>query len=126
MQNTHAMLKVTQVSSIDPRPTFNLLVRLISFHSLFPFLFSPLALDCLVNGPLTALLLLDVLSLNLAPTQTIASFEYRATHPLVVERPLSLNGAWEKNGTEVRLWALDDEGRVGMTARAEITCKPKD
>jgi len=76
--------------------------------------------DCLVHGPLTALLLLDLLSLNLPPSQIITSFEYRATHPLVVEHAITLNGTWGKNQSEVKLWAVDDEGRVGMTAHAGI------
>ncbi|KAG8714582.1 hypothetical protein FRC11_007908 [Ceratobasidium sp. 423] len=50
--------------------------------------------DRLVHGPMTALLLLRFAHFKMPSENHIAAFKYRATHPLVVNRPLTLNLAW--------------------------------
>ncbi|KAF8604125.1 hypothetical protein BDV93DRAFT_606158 [Ceratobasidium sp. AG-I] len=80
--------------------------------------------DRLVHGPLTALLLLRLAHANTPPGSHIAAFQYRATHPLVVDRPLSLNLRWVSGSrqtpnkgnkpTAVDVWATNDKGVVGM------------
>lgn len=68
----------------------------------------------LVHGPLTALLLLRLAHNHTPPNAHIAAFQYRATHPLVVDRPLSVNLRWEKERTAAEVWATNDQGVVGM------------
>ncbi|KAG9099584.1 hypothetical protein FRC06_005125 [Ceratobasidium sp. 370] len=70
--------------------------------------------DRLVHGPLTALLLLRFANFLAPSDDHIVAFKYRATHPLVVDRPLTLNLHWtnERKGAEV--WATSDKGVVGM------------
>lgn len=93
--------------------------------------------DCLVHGPLTATLLMDLLVKRGIPSTLsgnnseaggvpgIKHFEYRATAPLVVCRTISLNGRWEGERTgdgerKATLWATDENGRVGMKAEAVV------
>ncbi|KAG8716661.1 hypothetical protein FRC08_009050 [Ceratobasidium sp. 394] len=81
--------------------------------------------DRLVHGPLTALLLLRFAH-YLAPSDNhIVAFKYRATHPLVVDRPLTLNLHWtnERKGAEV--WAISDKGLVGMKGTVVFADKNK-
>ncbi|MSP82029.1 MAG: acyl-CoA dehydrogenase [Alphaproteobacteria bacterium] len=68
-----------------------------------------------VHGPLTALLLLDLLRRH--DPRPIRRFDYRATRPLYVDRPMSLNGA-PLDATKILLWAEDDGGTVAMWAEA--------
>lgn len=86
----------------------------------------PARIAPLIHAPLTALLLLDLVRAQLpSPAWRIASFEYRATSPLVVGQSLDLVGSWAgESGTDSRacdVWAVGESGqRVGMTGRAEL------
>ncbi len=70
-----------------------------------------------VQGPLTATLLLDVLHREL-PDVAVAAFEFRAIRPLLEGLPLRLQG--RRDGEEVRLWALDASGALAMEAHARL------
>ncbi|KAF7976710.1 hypothetical protein HWV62_5877 [Athelia sp. TMB] len=72
----------------------------------------------LVHGPLTALLLLETTALH-HPTVKFAAFAYRARNPVVVDRALTIRGAWH-SPTEAQLWTVDDAGVVGMTGTIEL------
>jgi 3-methylfumaryl-CoA hydratase len=71
----------------------------------------------LVQGPLIAILLLDLLRRH-APDAVLRSLELKAVRPSYVDRPLHLRGQPERGG--VRLWAADAEGLSTMTAVAEV------
>jgi 3-methylfumaryl-CoA hydratase len=71
----------------------------------------------LVQGPLVAMLLLDLLRRE-APQATVRHLEFKAVRPAFIDRPLHLRGRREGRGA--RLWAADDEGRLTMTANAEM------
>lgn len=73
-----------------------------------------LGLDRLVHGPLIALMLLDIAAANVPPGRSIASFSYRARHPVIVNRLLTFSGSWSSSGGQV--WASNEAGRVCMTA----------
>jgi len=71
----------------------------------------------LVQGPLLAVLLLDLLQRE-APRAALRSLEVKALRPAFVDRPLHLRG--RPDGRSVHLWAADDEGRTTMSAKAEL------
>ena len=60
------------------------------------------------------MMLLETLEFHYRRTR-LASFEYRAINPLVVNQAITIHGAVAENGELVRLWAENDEGVVGMT-----------
>lgn len=70
-----------------------------------------------VQGPLTATLLLDLLHREL-PAAHLCAFEFRAIKPLLANTVLRLQGRQE--GQSVALWALDAGGEVAMEARADL------
>jgi 3-methylfumaryl-CoA hydratase len=70
-----------------------------------------------VQGPLTATLLLDLLHREL-PGVAVAAFEFRAVRPLLEGLPLRLQG--RRDDGEVRLWVLDASGALAMEARARL------
>jgi len=70
-----------------------------------------------VQGPLTATLLLDLLYREL-PEVEIAGFEFRAIKAVLEGKPLCLQGC--RNGCDVSLWALDDSGELAMEARVRL------
>ena len=70
-----------------------------------------------VQGPLTATLLLDLLDREL-PDVAVATFEFRAIRPLLEGLPLRLQG--RRDDREVRLWALDASGALAMEAQARL------
>lgn len=72
-----------------------------------------------VNGPLTAALLLDLVTRN-APGEDIASFSFRALNPLFDNAPFQVCGHREPDSSEVRLWALNESGVVCVDARATL------
>ncbi|KAJ7740942.1 hypothetical protein DFH07DRAFT_838540 [Mycena maculata] len=72
----------------------------------------------LVHGPLTALLLLETTMLQ-NPTAKIAHFEYRARNPVIVNRPMTIAGAWDDEQTAT-LWCVNDEGVVGMSGSVKL------
>ncbi|KAG8741243.1 hypothetical protein FRC12_015738 [Ceratobasidium sp. 428] len=70
--------------------------------------------DRLVHGPLTALLLLRFANFLTPSNHNIVAFKYRATHPLVVDRPLTLNLHWTNEHKGAEVWTTSDKGVVGM------------
>ncbi len=70
-----------------------------------------------VQGPLTATLLLDLL-LREMPRAEVAAFEFRAIRPLLEGVPLQLQGRRDEKA--VRLWALDASGALAMEAQARL------
>ena len=75
----------------------------------------------LVHGPLTALMLLETTKFHHCSTE-FEFFEYRARNPVIVNRPITIHGAWVAENA-IELWTLDDEGIVGMTGN--ITTKQR-
>ncbi len=71
----------------------------------------------LVQGPLLATLLMDLLRRH-APATVVRSLAFKAVRSAFVDRPLHLRGQPEDG--KVRLWAADDEGRLVMSAQAEL------
>ncbi|TFY77170.1 hypothetical protein EWM64_g6842 [Hericium alpestre] len=72
----------------------------------------------LVHGPLTALMLLETL-LFYEPDAKLATFEYRALNPVLVNRMSTVHGAWETD-TVAHLWTQDEDGVVGMQGKVHI------
>jgi len=70
-----------------------------------------------VQGPLTATLLLDLLHREV-PGAKVAAFEFRAVYPLLEGSILQLQG--RRDGREARLWALGDSGALAMEAQARL------
>jgi 3-methylfumaryl-CoA hydratase len=70
-----------------------------------------------VQGPLTATLLLDLLHRNL-PKAQVASFEFRAVRPLLENSRITLQG--RRDGISVKLWALDDSGALATDMHVEL------
>jgi 3-methylfumaryl-CoA hydratase len=70
-----------------------------------------------VQGPLTATLLLDLLRRAL-PTAQVARFEFRAIRPLLENLAVTLQGRLD--GSRARLWALDGAGALAMDMQVEL------
>jgi len=70
-----------------------------------------------VQGPLTATLLLDLLHREM-PDAEVAAFEFRAIRPLLEGLPMRLQG--RRDDSEVRLWALDASGALAMEAQVRL------
>jgi len=70
-----------------------------------------------MQGPLTATLLLDLLHREIPGTE-VAAFEFRAIRPLLEGSPLRLQG--RRDDGVVRLWALDASGALAMEAQARL------
>lgn len=77
--------------------------------------------DLVVHGPLTAQLLVEAAGLAAKDVAgVLKKFEYRATHPMYVNKPITLKGAWEgPRGSKLVMWA-EQEGVVGMKGTAEV------
>lgn len=77
--------------------------------------------DLVVHGPMTAQLLVEVAGFAARDVAgELRKFEYRATHPMYVNKPITLNVAWEgPRGSKLVVWA-EQEGVVGMKGTAEI------
>ncbi|KAF8530107.1 hypothetical protein BU17DRAFT_78676 [Hysterangium stoloniferum] len=73
----------------------------------------------LVHGPMTALMLLEVLENNRPQDLQISTFEYKATNPLFIDRRITIHGNW-LNKHDAELWAQTDDGVVGMTGKASL------
>ena len=71
----------------------------------------------LVQGPLISTLLADLLRRKM-PDAGLRTFELKALRPSFVGRTMHLRGS--PSGSNIRLWASDDEGYVTMTATAQI------
>ena len=85
--------------------------------------FDTLLVERLVHGPLTALMLLDVIALRI-PDRGFKSFDYRAVNPIPVNRRVSIHGAQE-NADTIRVWAEVEDPKtghqvVGMTGRITL------
>jgi 3-methylfumaryl-CoA hydratase len=65
-----------------------------------------------VQGPLTAMLLLDSLWRE-APVIQLKSFSFRGVRPLLDDSPVRLQG--RRGETSAELWALDAGGALAMT-----------
>jgi len=72
-----------------------------------------------VQGPLTAILLLDMLR-EMLPDTTVRGCEFRARRPLYDNKAFDLCGARAADGERVELWAVDHEGFVTMEAVVEL------
>jgi 3-methylfumaryl-CoA hydratase len=70
-----------------------------------------------VQGPLTATLLLDLLYRE-RPDAQVATFSFRGVRPLLDGHSFQLQGRCDDRA--VRLWALDASGALAMDARAEL------
>jgi 3-methylfumaryl-CoA hydratase len=70
-----------------------------------------------VQGPLIATLLLDLLRDQL-PERRLQTFQFRALRPSFEGAPLTVNS--RRDGNRVHLWSSDAEGRLGMSAIAEL------
>ena len=77
----------------------------------------------LVHGPLLALMLLEAARFKtILPVPyylPFHQFEYRARNPIALGSEITFAGAWEDERT-LRLWAQDQDGVVGMTAKAIV------
>ncbi|KAJ7046825.1 hypothetical protein C8F04DRAFT_211125 [Mycena alexandri] len=72
----------------------------------------------LVHGPLTALMLLEVTKFH-KPTAQLTYFEYRARNPVIVDEPMTINGAWVDEHTAT-VWCVNEAGVVGMTGTIKL------
>ena len=71
----------------------------------------------IVHGPLIATLLVDLLREKM-PGARLASFEFRAVHPLFDGRPFFTCG--EPQGKSIQLWARNHEDALCMEAKATL------
>ncbi len=73
----------------------------------------------IVHGPLTAILLLELLRKHW-PDKALrmSGFSMRAKAPLYANRPIALLGEPGADGASCRLWAADDAGRLAMEIQA--------
>jgi 3-methylfumaryl-CoA hydratase len=71
----------------------------------------------IVQGPLTATLLLDLLYRR-QPAVTLACFEFRAVAPVLEGSDLTLQG--RRDGELITLWATDAHGSLTMEAQARV------
>ena len=71
----------------------------------------------MVQGPLTATLLLDLLRREV-PGARPATFRFRGIRPMLDGAAVQLQG--RRDGNSVRLWALDASGALAMDAQAEL------
>lgn len=69
-----------------------------------------------VHGPLLATLLMD-LCLNQFPELSIQNFTFRAQRPTFDDHPFRIEG--RSDGENIKLWTVDHEGFVGMSATAQ-------
>lgn len=74
----------------------------------------------LVHGPLTATLLLDLVRRE-RPDARVTHFDYRAVRPLYDTAPFTVAGEPAADGASAKLWALDPEGALAMTATVRLT-----
>lgn len=72
-----------------------------------------------VPGLLTAILLLDLLR-RARPEARLADVRFRARRPLFAGADFTIAGEPDPEGRSCRLWALDPEGALAMSATAEF------
>lgn len=77
-----------------------------------------------VHGPLTAMMLAGAASRHLA--RPLASFSYRASHPLFVDRPVSIDveSSVDQGRATATMTATRMDGAVAMTATAASSDSP--
>jgi 3-methylfumaryl-CoA hydratase len=73
-----------------------------------------------VQGPLVATMLLDLVSRNL-PKVGIIAFDFRSLAPLFVHQQIELQGTPGEDGKSIRLWATDHNNILAMQATAMVT-----
>jgi 3-methylfumaryl-CoA hydratase len=74
--------------------------------------------DLVMNGGLTTLLVFELARMHAAtPLRYIAS---RNVRPLFVNHAITLCGEPSPDGKSAKLWALDDEGALALSAEAEF------
>ncbi len=76
-----------------------------------------------VHGPLTAVLLLDLLRRE-CPDQAPLRFACRALAPLFDTAPFTVAGAPDDDGQSVSLWAAGPDGALAMSATATLAQRP--
>lgn len=72
-----------------------------------------------VQGPLTATLLLDLVRRKLSDP-VVTHFSFRAVKPLFDTAPFSISGRAEDDGKTIQLWATDPDDSVAMSATATL------
>jgi 3-methylfumaryl-CoA hydratase len=72
-----------------------------------------------VHGPLTATLLLDLVRRK-RPTARLAGFSFRAVSPLFHVNDFTVEGEPTAGDGGAKLWAMNHEGALAMTATAEF------
>lgn len=55
------------------------------------------------------------------PKLRLSNFEYRAVNPVIVSRRQTIRGAFDDSRRSATLWAVDDDGVIGMTGKVDIT-----
>ena len=73
----------------------------------------------LVHGPLTCVLLLDLVRRSV-PDRQLVSFDYRALRPLICGRKLTLAGRLAEDNTAIEVWAEDDRSYVAMRGQGRL------
>jgi 3-methylfumaryl-CoA hydratase len=69
-----------------------------------------------VHGPLIATLLMELVRANAAAP--LATFSFQARAPLFDTEAFTVNGS--PDASQLRLWAAGADGRLAMTASAEL------
>ncbi|KAL4067963.1 hypothetical protein J3A83DRAFT_4097193 [Scleroderma citrinum] len=75
----------------------------------------------LVHGPLTALMLLEVLLFH-CPGLQLHAFNYRARNPVIVNRTCTIHGSFTGEN-QADVWCEDAAGVVGMTGNISFASK---
>lgn len=88
--------------------------KLLFSHNLF----LSILLACLVHGPLSGTLLLDLLRNQM--TNKIKSFEYKCLTPLYVNKPLTLSGRKSNDPDRYELWITNHLGHLAVKGSATI------
>ncbi len=71
----------------------------------------------IVHGPLIATLLMD-LCRRQAPGATLCRFDYRSVAPLFDTAPFAVEGEPDGDCRSAKVWALDPDNGLAMTAEA--------
>ncbi|RZT36744.1 FAS1-like dehydratase domain-containing protein [Cupriavidus agavae] len=75
--------------------------------------------DLIVHGPLQAMLLLELVRLNL-PEATVAAFSFRGVRPTFVPQRIAVCGKRSADGKTIELWIRHEDGALAMSATAEL------
>ena len=77
----------------------------------------------MVQGPLIATLLLDLLRRE-RPDAQVTAFRFKAIRPTFAGQPMHVHGISTDDGKSVRLWATDRDGWLTMDATAMLRPAP--